>query len=128
MAARLFAYGTLAPNSPEEAARGGWEPDQVRGRLFDLGPYPALVDCDDPTADWVEGYVREVGRYELAGSLDYYEGVAQGLYRRVETTTRGGRRVWVYVYARPLPPEARGPLTRWDGPRAARVPREQGSA
>ena len=75
----------------------------MRGRLFDLGPYPALVDADDPAAGWVEGHVRPVGRRELEGRLDRYEGVDQGLYRRVLVTTRSGRRAWVYVFARPLP-------------------------
>jgi gamma-glutamylcyclotransferase (GGCT)/AIG2-like uncharacterized protein YtfP len=114
----LFAYGTLAPDSPEAAARGGWAPDEVRGRLYDLGPYPALVGCDDPDSGWVDGYVREVDEAMLSGRLDAYEGVHEGQYRRVVATTRAGRQVWVYVYARPLPPEARGPLERWDGPRA----------
>src|SRR4051812_14226585 len=100
----LFAYGTLAPDGLEAAARGGWVADSVRGRLFDLGPYPALVDLDDPAAGWVQGYVRGVTPAELAGRLDAYEGVDDGLYRRVAATTRGGRRAWVYVYARPLPP------------------------
>src|SRR4051812_19831124 len=27
----LFAYGTLAPDVPEAAARGGWTADRVRG-------------------------------------------------------------------------------------------------
>jgi gamma-glutamylcyclotransferase (GGCT)/AIG2-like uncharacterized protein YtfP len=114
----LFAYGTLAPGSPEAAARDGWAPDQVRGRLYDLGPYPALVGCDDPDSGWVQGYVREVDEAMLSGRLDAYEGVDEGQYRRVVATTRAGRQVWVYVYARPLPSEARGPLERWEGPRA----------
>jgi gamma-glutamylcyclotransferase (GGCT)/AIG2-like uncharacterized protein YtfP len=114
----LFAYGTLAPEGPEQAARDGWMADAVRGRLFDLGPYPALVDHGDPGAGWVEGYVRPVDPADLIEWLDPYEGVGEGLYRRVEAVTLGGRRAWVYVYARPLPPTARGPLSRWDGPRA----------
>jgi gamma-glutamylcyclotransferase (GGCT)/AIG2-like uncharacterized protein YtfP len=88
----------------------------VRGRLFDLGAYPALVGCDDSDAGWVEGYVRSVEAGELTGRLDPYEGVDEGLYRRVAVTTRAGRTAWVYLYARPLPPHARGPLARWDGP------------
>jgi gamma-glutamylcyclotransferase (GGCT)/AIG2-like uncharacterized protein YtfP len=115
----LFAYGTLGPESPDAAAREGWTPDAVRGRLYDLGPYPALVDCEDPTAGWVLGYLRRVEVNELGERLDAYEGVAEGLYRRIETTTRGGRRVWVYVYARPIPPDARGPLECWEGLRGA---------
>ena len=109
----LFAYGTLGPADPEAAARDGWAPDAVRGRLYDLGPYPALVDAGDGPADWVEGHVRRVGRAELEGPLDAYEGVDEGLYRRVIVPTRAGRWAWVYVYARPLPPGAVGPLTRW---------------
>ena len=116
MSALFFAYGTLAPAGCEDAACEGWMPDMVRGRLFDLGPYPALVDTEDPAAGWVEGYVGEVDPAVLAGPLDRYEGVDEGLYRRVLLTTRAGRRAWVYVYAQPLPPEARGPLVRWDGP------------
>lgn len=122
----LFAYGTLAPRDPETAARGGWAADGVRGRLFDLGLYPALIDLDDPGADWVEGYVRSVDPAELAGPLDTYEGVAAGLYRRAATTTRAGLRAWVYVYARPLPATARGPLARWRGLRPRESEKAQG--
>lgn len=111
----LFAYGTLAPSEPVDAAERGWTADAVRGRLFDLGPYPALVDLDDPRAEWVEGYVRRVDSTELTCVLDPYEGVDDGLYRRVAAVTRDGRPVWVYVYARPLPPQARGPFLHWEG-------------
>jgi hypothetical protein len=40
----LFAYGTLMPADPVAAARQGWRRDAVRGRLYDLGPYLALID------------------------------------------------------------------------------------
>ena len=113
----LFAYGTLMPDGPAAVASDGWVADAVRGRLFDLGPYPALVDCEDPGAEWVEGFVRAITADELSERLDPYEGVDEGQYRRVAATTRAGRHVWVYVYARPLPRLARGPLTRWDGRR-----------
>jgi gamma-glutamylcyclotransferase (GGCT)/AIG2-like uncharacterized protein YtfP len=116
----LFAYGTLGPAS---AAEAGWREDAVRGRLFDLGPYPALVDLDDPGVGWVHGNVRPVGASELRRRLDTYEGVDEGLYRRVAATTRSGRRAWVYVYARALPPGAREvPDGRWRS-----VPRPGGS-
>ena len=62
---------------------------------------------------------RPIDTGELFRRLDAYEGVEEGLYRRVAVTTQGGREAWVYVYARPLPPTARGPLARWDGPRVA---------
>jgi gamma-glutamylcyclotransferase (GGCT)/AIG2-like uncharacterized protein YtfP len=117
----LFAYGTLAPESPEAAAAEGWVADAVRGRLYDLGPYPGLVDLDDASAGWIDGFARPVTGPQLSGSLDSYEGVAEGLYRRQQTTTRCGRLVWVYVYARPLPPSALGPLPRWNSNKRVRL-------
>ncbi len=117
----LFVYGTLAPDSPDVAGREGWAADAVRGRLYDLGPYPALVDHLDAGADWVEGYVRRVTWDQLTGSLDSYEGVGEGLYRRVKARTREGRDVWMYVYDQPLPPSALGPVDRWTSSKRVRL-------
>jgi len=111
--ALLFAYGTLMPCDAESASRGGWSPDAVRGRLYDLGPFPALIDLNEPAAGWVEGYVRAVEQHELEGPLDLWEDVKGGLYRRTLTMTRNNHRAWVYVYNRPLPSHAHGPLLRW---------------
>jgi gamma-glutamylcyclotransferase (GGCT)/AIG2-like uncharacterized protein YtfP len=110
----LFAYGTLRPATIEAEAAGGWVPDRVRGRMFDFGAHPALVDWDDPEAGWVEGDVRPVDRRELEERLDPYEGVAEGPFRRVAVITEAGRSVWIYVYTQPLPPGARGPIERWE--------------
>jgi gamma-glutamylcyclotransferase (GGCT)/AIG2-like uncharacterized protein YtfP len=115
---RLFAYGTLVPRDPDRIKSEGWERDAVRGRLFDLGAYPGLVDLGDKSADLVEGFVRPVEEDELRDRLDPYEGVDEGLYRRERVTTQSGRLAWIYIYARPLPLGARGPLVRWEGPRA----------
>lgn len=109
----LFAYGTLGPGFGSPAEAGRWRADRVRGRLYDLGPYPGLVDLGDPAAGWVEGFVRPVDADELRDRLDPYEGVDEGLYRREAAVTESGEAVWVYVYARPLPPGAVGPLARW---------------
>jgi indolepyruvate decarboxylase len=119
MSRLLFAYGTLMPSDRDAAMREGWRADAVRGRLFDLGLYPALIDLDDPGAGWVEGFVRTVEQDELETRLDPWEEVEQGLYRRVGTISRAGFPVWVYVYNQPLPPGARGPVERWDGRRRA---------
>jgi len=113
----LFAYGTLSPEGGEAAGLGEWQADAVRGRLFDLGPYPVLVDWEDPEAGWVEGHVRRVEPVELEGWLDPYEGVEEGLFRRVPATTRAGRLAWLYVFPNEVPGGARGPLSRWEGPR-----------
>ena len=88
-------------------------PDAVRGRIYDFGVHPALVDLDDPNAGWALGYVRPATIEELEGPLDRYEEVERGLFRRVQTTTRMNRNVWIYLYCRPLPPGIRGPLERW---------------
>jgi gamma-glutamylcyclotransferase (GGCT)/AIG2-like uncharacterized protein YtfP len=119
MSSLLFAYGTLMPPDRAAADREGWRPDAVRGRLFDLGSYPALIDLDDPRAGWVDGFVRPVDMEELRTRLDPWEEVDQGLYRRTSTISRASHRVWVYVYNRPLPSWARGPIDRWDGRRRA---------
>jgi gamma-glutamylcyclotransferase (GGCT)/AIG2-like uncharacterized protein YtfP len=115
----LFVYGTLAPRDAEEAARVGAVADAVLGRLFDLGPHPALIDLDDPTASWVDGFVREVSLDDLEGPIDAYEGVDEGPYRRASTVARSGRRVWAYVHGPALPEGARGPITRWEGARVS---------
>ena len=96
---------------------GGWEPDKVRGRLYHLGPYPALVDVEDPSADWIAGYVRAVQTEELEGPLDSYEGVAEGLFRRLIVNTKAGRQVWVYVYAGERPVATFNRIERWEGRR-----------
>jgi|SRR5579864_6252234 len=117
----LFAYGTLGPAAGGTSAQG-WVADAVRGRLFDVGPHPVLIDWDDPHAGWVEGHARPVDECELLERLDPYEGVDKGLFRRVEVITREGRLVWLYVYPHPLPRGARGPLASWSGPRVAEDP------
>ena len=111
----LFAYGTLGPGEPIGADGHDWHPDAVRGRLFDLGLYPVLVDGDDPGAGWVEGHVRPVDSVELLEVLDPYEGVGEGLFQRELLRTRSGQEVWVYVYPHPVPERAFGPLPRWEG-------------
>jgi gamma-glutamylcyclotransferase (GGCT)/AIG2-like uncharacterized protein YtfP len=123
----LFTYGTLAPESPAVAMAEGWAADAVRGRLYDLGPYPAVVDHEDPQAGWIEGYVRSVTWEQLVDCLDSYEGVSEGLYRRVLVSSRAGRQVWMYVYALPIPESAAGPLSRWTSSKRVRLLAPPGS-
>ena len=113
---RVFVYGTLLPE-PSDTDDRAWVEDAVRGRLYDLGPYPGLVDLDDPTAGWISGCVRAVSPELLNGLLDEYEGVSEGLFARTRTVTRNGASVWIYVYNRPLDREARGFLESWEGAR-----------
>ena len=112
----LFAYGTLGPSHTR--GRGfNWTADAVRGLLYDLGPYPGLVALDDERAEWIPGHVREVELDEITQVLDPYEGVAEQLFQREMTRTQSGLLVWVYVYARPLPAQAVGPIARWEARR-----------
>jgi gamma-glutamylcyclotransferase (GGCT)/AIG2-like uncharacterized protein YtfP len=72
----LFVYGTLGPAFDKRSF--DWREDAVRGRLYDLGPHPALVECKASTPTWVEGAVRPTDLVELESRLDPYEGVAEG--------------------------------------------------
>lgn len=91
MMRKIFVYGTLCRGQCREAC---WprppvsvEVGYVRGRLFDLGPYPAMLAGDD----WVRGEcwtLREEDVPETVRVLDEIEGFAQpgeaDLYQRCE--------------------------------------------
>jgi gamma-glutamylcyclotransferase (GGCT)/AIG2-like uncharacterized protein YtfP len=114
----LFAYGSLKTADASVAAREllwGCErvgSGTVRGTLYDLGDYPALLLGG---TDEVEGAVWRCP-VEVLSALDRYEGTAAGLFRRVATRV-AGRGCWLYV-AGPrlgprLTPDARVPSGRW---------------
>lgn len=103
----LFVYGTLKRGGTYALNRMVSGPvylgaGSVFGKLYDLGPYPGLVEIPgrESRVDgelWRLKHPREDLRV-----LDEYEQVDQGLYRRVEKEVdRGedGRTLaWVYVY------------------------------
>lgn len=97
----LFAYGTLRSDSPgrllDGCARVGT--GVVRGTLYDVGSYPALLlSGDDP----VGGEIWRCPTHRLA-DLDRYEGTAEGLFRRVGVQV-GDYPCWVYVAGPALGP------------------------
>lgn len=113
MADHLFVYGTLRRDTGHPAAvllerrarEVGW--GLLRGRLYDLGPYPAVVRSQDP-GHRVRGlvYRMEPGLAELLlAELDRYEGAS---FRRevVSVHLESGESIsaWVYLYARTPPP------------------------
>lgn len=108
----LFAYGQLQPGPKQPMSMSRAWPDRVRGMLYDLGPFPAAVKIG-AAEQWLCGYVLEIEEIELVRDLDPYEEVDKGLYRRIRTATEAGFDVWVYEYARPLPPGAAGPMECW---------------
>ena len=108
----LFVYGQLQPGirAPRTMHRS-W-PDRVRGKLFCLGQYPAAVQLGQGSS-WIRGHVLEIDEQELTSDLDPYEGIDEGLYRRIRTVTEKGTQVWIYEYASPLPRHATGPMEQW---------------
>jgi gamma-glutamylcyclotransferase (GGCT)/AIG2-like uncharacterized protein YtfP len=116
---RLFIYGTLLPDlvrPPLDALVARLTPlgpATVKGRLYDLGPYPGLV-LDYAAETPVRGELFALPEDPaLLGSLDNYEGSC--LYRRVEcrATTANGETAACWVY------ECHADLSRatviWDG-------------
>ena len=117
MSAYLFVYGTLRKDvghAMHKVLTGGAEPDgegAYRGRLFDLGRYPAVVP--DESGRWrVTGEIYRMHTPEtLLSALDEYEGCAPHdpephQYRRAlqPVQRENGRMVeaWIYLYNRPL--------------------------
>ena len=113
----VFVYGTLKrgqvrqrcwPRKPLQI-----EPAWTCGRLYDLGPYPALVAGNDR----VLGELRRFAPADIPETLrvlddiEGFHGLPNDLYCRVEIecTAEAGYRVraLAYRYARPLPAEAR---------------------
>lgn len=116
----LFAYGTLKSDTAPASARALLRDcerigtAEVRGTLYDTGRYPALLLVGD---DRVSGEVWRCPA-SLLPVLDGYEGVNDGLFRRVGVRA-GEHACWVYV-AGPmlgprLKPEARIPSGSWTG-------------
>jgi len=113
----LFVYGTLRPFVDIPMTR--WlksvatyaGPASVRGRLYDLGPYPGLRPARR-RQERVSGDVYRVSAKVLL-VLDRYEaGVGTGaprfVRRRCELIGRNARSLaWVYVYDRIVRPRAR---------------------
>ena len=104
----LFAYGTLKDPKQLGVAVGFPVRCEIVGAamisavLYDVGEYPALCPSASPD-DLVPGLLLDIDDAAL-DALDAYEGVPQGLYRRVrcEVHLDAGHRAeaWVYVYNR----------------------------
>jgi gamma-glutamylcyclotransferase (GGCT)/AIG2-like uncharacterized protein YtfP len=131
---RVFVYGTLKRG---EARVRFWprrpqviEPATVRGELYDLGDYPALIAGDDVVAGEVWQFAA-ADLPETLAVLDRIEGYANrpdDLYRRevIDCSTPAGTvSAWTYRYARldrPQPSQRIAPdldgLCRWSRPNA----------
>lgn len=117
---RLFIYGTLLPGLALHGAMQGARcigEATVPGRLFDLGPYPALV----PGPGRVWGLLYAVSEEQLAqlDALEEYDPTnpAGSLYlrQRLSAALTHGRSVceaFVYVYNRAV--DAATPIAHGD--------------
>lgn len=101
----LFVYGTLLRKSRNAFARRLEQEARydgrarVRGRLYDLGPYPGMVPAEGPE-EWVFGELyRLPDPKDILPSLDRNEGAR---FERITTTAvrDEGDEIdcWVYLY------------------------------
>jgi gamma-glutamylcyclotransferase (GGCT)/AIG2-like uncharacterized protein YtfP len=102
----VFVYGTLKRGQCREQfwprAPLAVETALVRGRLVDLGPYPALLPGDR----WIRGELWRFADEDMSETLrvldevEGYAGLGEDLYRRVVITchTTEGAEVAAYAY------------------------------
>jgi gamma-glutamylcyclotransferase (GGCT)/AIG2-like uncharacterized protein YtfP len=109
----LFVYGTLLQSDNEFAKylrqhSRFYSAGKIRGFLYDVGEYPALVA--DNKAGYVFGSLYSIENLEVLFQIDAYEGVGPdeeqpNLYTRmyipVETEI-GPVDAWAYVYNLPV--------------------------
>lgn len=114
----LFVYGTLrraCASGAHQQYLAGAEfiaHAQVRGKLYQVSYYPALVlECDAATSTWVTGEIYRLTGAAQLRALDAYEECAypahpEQEYQRITctaTTDTGALlRAWVYAYQRPI--------------------------
>lgn len=130
----FFVYGTLKrgqANYPLVAAVArDTAPATILGRLYDVGPFPALAEGNE----LVHGEIFSVdppavpGLLELLDDLEGYDPAdpAGSIYRRrvVAATTTDGSTVSAYAYFYNRDPATlrQLPSGTWGGPSAAEVP------
>lgn len=105
----VFVYGTLKRGDVREKC---WprtpvkvEGATVRGELYDLGPYPGLIEGDDVVAGELWSIAAEDVAATLAAldEVEGFRGAVDDLYRRVVVECRTAAGVipaWTYLYAR----------------------------
>jgi len=116
---RLFVYGTLRGGQPQGALLAGRTRTEAstRGTLWAMpAGYPALQLVGDGR---VHGELVQPVDERILAVIDHFEGVDEGLYRRVKVDVDVGLRrfaAWAYVMDHPARRGARR-LTdgRWRG-------------
>jgi len=128
----LFVYGTLMSAGRDDLGRPmrarlaeagcSLGAATMRGRLYDLGAYPGLVDGAD-ASDVVHGEVFELDDAAATFAwLDGYESIVPGdpdaseyarLIRSVVLASGGAIDAWVYLYLRSVERGLLRPAGRW---------------
>ncbi|MFN8541577.1 MAG: gamma-glutamylcyclotransferase family protein [Thermomicrobiales bacterium] len=131
--AAFFVYGTLKrgqANYPLVAAAvRGVLPATIRGRLYDVGPFPALAEGDETVrgevlVDEPDGFPRLLTvLVSLEGSVPSDPAGSMYLRRVVAAATDDGREVAAYAYFYNRDPAGLRHLPggEWRGPSAAEV-------
>lgn len=108
----LFVYGTLLTGEANHHIVAPYlmavEPGTIQGKLYHVGPYPALMPSDKHGDGVIAGewmVVKEAGLPALDRLENYYApGDPRNEYERMLVTDiRGNREGWVYVYVRSDP-------------------------
>lgn len=117
----FFAYGTLKRGfcrekcwpKPAKKVKKGW----IRGKLFDLGPYPGLAEG----MEWVEGELWVMSPDDMNATIQeldvvegYHQDTDEDLYTRktVEVLLEDGSKSLAYTYY----------FNRWDSIKASHIP------
>jgi gamma-glutamylcyclotransferase (GGCT)/AIG2-like uncharacterized protein YtfP len=101
-------YGTLKRGMSNHAVLGDSPylySDYIRGRLYDLGPYPAALRSVHPS-EVIQGEVYECTDKQLQ-RLDRLEGNPILYKREKVNTTESEDEVWVYFYCSHVPESKR---------------------
>lgn len=98
---KIFVYGLLQPGFQPPLSTTDPVADSIQGDLYDLGDYPAAFNIGKST-QLIPGFVITIDSAELP-TIDAFEDIESGEYRRIHATTEAGIRVLVYEYARALP-------------------------
>lgn len=107
----LFVYGTLLDKDNEFGAYLSANSvfiseGEIRGRLYDLGEYPAAV-VDDREENFVYGKIYQLrNAADIIEALDDYEGIGDANpkpneYKREQhpiETNKGDTFCWIYLY------------------------------
>ncbi|MBB6734087.1 gamma-glutamylcyclotransferase family protein [Cohnella zeiphila] len=108
---RLFVYGTLLTGEANFPIVAPYliasEPGAVQGKLYNVGPYPALVLSEDRADGVIAGEwmtVSEAGLPALDRLEQFYAPEdPRNEYERARIVDIDGKREgWVYLYARQL--------------------------